>query len=314
MKKIVIFIITCCCLFTGCSQRSVEGDISVNSGNNGELEHILIEHTCQYAVENFSMPSFSLAEDVTYISSFEKEAWREPLLKFLSSHAEDNDGVALFDLNFDGTPEVGLWHDDGGTALNSNVEFYDLNSAEPCGGIHTGWYGEVVVENKEGIMVHSLAEGGTIYGAWEVYLDENNIPVVFGKYNYGNMFNQTEYHFSEMLFDDESQVWYNDDTYYWFHNYDRIYRKNDDIQAYITVVIDTGWHFKRDYKTTVLVDEVNAYFNGLAETYRIVKDSQMIIFEWDDVEGSSHTERIENITNKLLSSKQQFLKINNTDS
>ena len=314
MKKVVIFIISCCCLLTGCSQQSAEGDISANSGNNEELEHILIEHTCQYAVEDFSMPSFSFAENVTYISSFEKEMWRESLLIFLSSHTDDNDGVALFDLNFDGTPEVGLWHDNGGTALNSQIIFYDLFTGEPCGNIHTGWYGEVVVENIEGIMVHSLAEGGAIYGAWEVYLGENNTPKVFGKYNYGNMFNQTEYHFSEMLFDDGSQVWYNDDTYYWFHNYDRIYRKNDDIQAYITIVIDTGWHFKRNYKTTVLVDEVNAYFNELAEKYRVVKDSQMILFEWGDIEGSSHTERIESITNKLLSSKQQFLKINNTDS
>ena len=57
---------------------------------------------------------------------------------------------------------------------------------------------------------------------------------------------------------------------------------------------------------------VGAFFNELAETYRVVKDSQMILFEWDDVEGSSHTERIESITDKLLSSKQQFLKINNT--
>lgn len=313
MKKVVIFIIACCYLFTGCSPQRAEGDISANSGNNGELEHILIEHTCQYAVEDFSMPSFSFAENVTYISSFEKETWRESLLNFLSSHTDDNDGVALFDLNFDGTPEVGLWHDDGGTALNSNVVFYDLVSGEPCGGIHTGWYGEVVVENIEGIMVHSLAEGGTIYGAWEVYLDENNIPVVFGKYNYGNMFNQTEYHFSEMLFDDDLQVRYTNDIYYWWHKHDRIYRKNEEVQAYITVDIDTGWHFKRDYKTTVLVDEVNAYFNELAEIYRVVKDSQMTIFTWDDVKGSSHTERIESITDKLLSSKQQFLKVNGSD-
>ncbi len=314
MKKIVIFIIACCCLLTGCSPQRPKEDISANSGNNEDLEHILIEHTCQYAVEDFCMPSFSFAEDVTYISSFEKEAWRDPLLNFLSSHTEDNDGVALFDLNFDGAPEVGLWHDDGGTALNSTVAFYDLLSGEPCGRIHTGWYGGVVVENIEGIMVHSLAEGGTIYGAWEVYLDENNIPVVFGKYNYGNMFNQTEYHFSEMLFDNESRIWYyNDDAYYWFHHYDRIYRKNEEVQAYITVDIDTGWHFKRDYKTTVLVDEVNAYFNELAETYRVVKDSQMIIFAWDDVKGSSHTERIESIADKLLSSKQRFLKVNGND-
>lgn len=311
MKKVVIFIIACCCLFTGCSRQDEIGDISANSGNNDELEHILIEHTCQYAVEDFSMPSFSFAENVIYISSFEKEAWREPLLKFLSSHTDDNDGVALFDLNFDGTPEVGLWHDNGGTALNSQIIFYDLFTGELCGNIHTGWYGEVVVENIEGIMVHSLAEGGAIYGAWEVYLDENNTPKVFGKYNYGNMFNQTEYHFSEMLFDYESQVWYNDDTYYCFHNYDRVYRKNDDIQAYITVVIDTGWHFKRDYKTTVLVDEVNAYFNELAETYRVVKDSQMIVFEWDDVGGLSKKERAENMVDKLLSSQQRFINVYN---
>lgn len=314
MKKVVIFIIACCCLSTGCSRQDEKGDISASSGSNEEFKHILIEHTCQYAVEDFSMPSFSFAENVTYISSFEKEAWRESLLNFLSSHTDDNDGVALFDLNFDGTPEVGLWHDDGGTALNSNITFYNIMNGEACGGLHTGWYGDVeVFENSEGIMVHTLSEGGTIYGAWEVYLDENNTPKVFGKYNYGNMFNQIEYHFSEMLFDDESQVWYND-TYYWFHNYDRIYRKNDDIQAYITVVIDTGWHFKRDYKTSVLVDEVNAYFNELAETYRVVKDSQMILFEWDDVNGLSKEERAEYMTDKLLSSKQQFLKINNTDS
>ena len=48
MKNVIIFIIACCCLFTGCSPQRAEGNISANSGNNGELEHILIEHTCQY--------------------------------------------------------------------------------------------------------------------------------------------------------------------------------------------------------------------------------------------------------------------------
>ncbi len=321
---VVVFMLNCS--LVGCSNQSNEDTFT----NNNDLDHVYIEATNRYGVHEFVMPEFQIAEDIVYISDNEKESWREPLIKLLSTlHAYDytveyppsedipngytayvqgSDGVGLIDVDGNGVPEVAEWFQDGGTALNSSIALYKLNGTA-CGGLHTGWFGNIIVfQDEEGHMVNKLDEGGTRYGDWRVYVDEFGASVVFGKYNYGNMITTTEHYVSELCYDNEGNLHFNRDQYYWFRDIDNIYESTSDTRIHIA--IDYGYYFKKDYKTQVGVTEVESYLADLVSRYRLVEDSQLIIIEWKDIEGYgtlSQEELAMKMVDLLLSSEQKFL-------
>ena len=326
MKNVFVLVLVFCCFLVGCN-RPTDKDISAG---NKDLEHVYIEATNRHGVHEFAIPEFQIAEDVAYLSDDEKESWRELLIKLLSTlHAYDytveylpsedipdgytayiqgSDGVGLIDVDCDGLPELAEWFQDGGTALNSSITLYKLNGTA-CGGLHTGWYGDIVIyQDNEGHMVHALDEGGTLYGDWSVYVDAFGASIVLGKYNYGNMITTTEHYVSEIRYDNEDDIYFNKDCYYWFRDIDSIYESTADTRIHIA--IDYGYYFKKDYKTQVGVAEVESYFADLVSRYRLVEGSQLTIIEWKDIEGYgalSQEKLAVKMAELLLSSEQKFL-------
>ena len=314
------------CSFVGCN-RQTDADVSTN---NKDLEHIYIEATNSYGVHEFVIPEFQIAEDVEYISDDEKESWREPLIDFLSTlhaydytveyppnedipngytaHMQGSDGIGIIDVDGNGVPEIAEWFQDGGTALNSNIKLKKLDGTT-CGNLHTGWIGDVIVyQDEDNHMIYTLAEGGTLYGDWSMYIDDFGDLIILGKYNYGNMITTTEHYVSELCYNIEDDFYYNANRYYWIRDIDNIYESTADTR--IHVAIDYGYYFKKDYQTQVGVAEVEAYFADLVSRYRLVEGSQLTIIEWKDIEGYgtlSQEELAVKMADLLLSSKQKFV-------
>ena len=317
------------CLFVGCNRQTAV-DVSTS---NKDLEHVYIEATNRYGVHEFAIPEFQIAEDIVYIPDDEKASWREPLIDFLSTlhaydytveyppnedipggytaHMQGSDGIGLIDVDGKGAPEIAEWFQDGGTASNSSIKLYKFDGTV-CGYIHTGWIGEVVVyQDEENHMLHSL--DGTLYGDWSMYVDDFGKFITLGTYNYGNMITTTEHYVSELCYDIEDDIYFNKDQYHWFRDIDNIYESTADTRIHIT--IDYGYYFKKDkdYKTQVCVTEVESYLADLVSRYRLVEGSQLIIIEWEHIEGYgtlSQEELAVKMADALINSQQKFIRSN----
>lgn len=329
MKKLAAILIAVCCLLSGCGWQS-NADVPAESDEKEteEVKRISMEYTSDYGVYEFSVPEFEKATGVEYLSQTELESLRDPLVALLSTfrtedvdfgggeleksaeHLYGSDGVGLMDINGDGIPEAAEWYRNGGTLLNSTIRFYDLFSGEEVGMLVTGWYGDVITyEDENGHYVNGLDEGGSEYGYWRVYVDENDAPFVFGMYNYGNMIGRTERYFSRVVFNEELQYSYNKNAYYWFRDYENIHENDENVRIHLFV--DNGFYFFRDYKTQVLVDEVEQYFADLTGRYREVEGSMLTVINWSEIEGyedMTQKELAAEMTERLLASGQRFLK------
>lgn len=329
MKKIFALFVAMCCLLTGCT--SATKDEETNSVEEPPVEHITIDYVNRYGIHNFTVPEFDVAEKIEFVSETEKQGWRKPLTQVLATlHAYDynveyppNDvnpngytafhqgssGIGLIDLNGDGVPEIAEWIEDGGTALNSSIMLYALEGTQ-LGEIMTGWCGDVVATQEDDHVVFGLADGGTMYGNYSIFVDkQTGEPAIFGQFNFGNMITTTEHYFSEIVFDEDSGSFYQVKPYYWFRVIENKYGNAHNVRVH--VAIDEGFYFKKDYKTYVSVDEVNAYFADLKENYYRVANSQMIIIEWSAIDGYgtlSQEDLAEKMADMLLSSDQKFIR------
>ena len=113
----------------------------------------------------------------------------------------------------------------------------------------------------------------------------------------------------EIVFDEDSGSFYQVKPYYWFRVIENKYGNAHNVRVH--VAIDEGFYFKKDYKTYVSVDEVNAYFADLKENYYRVANSQMIIIEWSAIDGYgtlSQEDLAEKMADMLLSSDQKFIR------
>ena len=319
MKNIFILILAFCCTLVGCSQT---GESDIPTETEEEVEFISIEDSCIFGVYDFEFPDFQVAKGVQYVSDEEKELWREPLVSFLSAidpydrdvelYMKGSDGIGLLDANGDGQPEILEWARNEGTGMSSNLTIYNLNGDE-IGNLRTGWYGDVVIKEVDDRKVYGLSEDGNLYGNWSVYVNEEGEPTVFSRYNLGNMINSsmTEHYHSTLRYDVEGDFYYDEISYYWSRETQNRYAHSKDMNTMVHIYIDYGFFFNKDYKTQVSVTEVNDYFGSLVSEYKLVADSQLVVIQWEDIEGYdtlSKEELAEKMADLLLNSKQKFLK------
>lgn len=269
-------------------------------------EDIYIEHVADEAILEIDIPAIRSAENISFLTEEQKEEWREPLIDFFMFLEENSQlmilkGVGLTDLNFDAIPEVVIFENDGGSAGSSSMTVYNLMTKEEIGSIRTGWWDGMFGELK-------LDEEGNSYGVWEVFQNVNDSSYeIFGRYKWSYGFDRNEQFLSKIYYDSETKKYFSSYLYMFFKDCDNIIKKVDDRR--INVFIQNGYYVYRDYRTQATVGELEEYLAYVGQNYRLVGETQMKCFMWEDIGyGKESFELVAaKMADTLISSEQKFI-------
>ena len=260
---LVIIIIYCLLLLVSCSKD----DNSINASNN--------------KIDNVSLVGTNIA-------------WKEDLMTTLTKlkaegvfdeHFMDGYAVALFDLNYDGVPEI-IEVEAGGSSGGVNYIAYDMSEGN-------------VVATFSGGVFHSEHSD-----AWCVYLDTetDRFKMIENSTTRGGS-TVLKRHISELVWDDILKSYTEKNLFY--INYDIEETVVDGELVEGKVMVD---HYYCD--GNVSVSEYNYQYDLFIASHIRIFETGMKLIRWVDVEDKNNPDTsVNNMVEALLSSGQKFVNV-----
>lgn len=320
MKRLIL---SALCLAVALSLWGCNTEITADTSDETTTRKTIhIDHSPVYAITDYPVPAFARAEGLSYVADSELAGLQDLLIKELSKTSLDTSpvefetgengeniaisknpchGVGLFDINFDGVPELARWYNNGGSAGNSTIEFYDLSTGDQVGTVGTGGY---TSDNGKYLS----------YGDWAIYVDKDGAPAIFGNYEYSST--DEEGYFAELQFSSDLGRWVSNVTYSWLRRVERISEFENGVRVNVTV--DNGYYFWKGTSTAATAEEVKAYFASLEENFCRVDKSELVIVKWEEIDGYEalpDSEIFKKMADRLLQgTDQKFVKLNQDSS
>ncbi len=230
-------------------------------------------------------------DGVEYVSSAQKAKWKKPLLEALSEvpieYSEatimPSCAVGLLEVDFaTKMPELIVIYP-GGSAGNCSFQIISLETGEEIGNIESGWYSDYS------------------YGFWGTYRNrEDGMYSSIGSYNHRIGWS-TRKRMTSLLEYKEGKISKTtsfltliDQTQYQLENDDSFELEND---AY----------FYLDGKELASDEYYNEY-EDFSMQYFPVEDTELLTYQWSDLEVETKQEKIETMAELLLNSSQRFVK------
>jgi hypothetical protein len=241
-------------------------------------------------------------KSVEFVSDEERESWREPLERLLSSLQPEeylpdagiydgyifgSDGVGMIDINCDGVPEVAEWYR-GGTMMNTEYVIYDLFTGEKVAEYTAGAYGSY----GHGYVVTAFDREDGVYRL-----------IGKGIHRCGWSSGDT---FVNVFVKDEDGGYHAKTVLYHGSNVERVEESTD-----------TDGTPRYDYSTTAYfrilgetVDHQSYYFaaSSFDERMMEIAETAMDPLYWRNFEAETQAERAVLVAEALLSSAQKFVK------